>query len=96
MERLRRPARLISSSSSSSSSSSVVFSVVVFYFFFCLLATCPTPIDALKFDLSAHPQGQHKKSERCIRNFVSRDTLVVVTATIGGAKGDGQTVNMHV
>lgn len=76
-----RPARLISS-------------VVVA--FLCLLATWPPSAVGLKFDLTAHPQGQHKKSERCIRNFVSRDTLVVVTATIGGAKGDGQTVNMHI
>lgn len=51
---------------------------------------------ALKFDLHAHPPGQHKKSERCIRNFVAKDTLVVVTATVGGTRGDGQEVNIHV
>ena len=50
---------------------------------------------ALKFDLVAHP-GHSTKNERCIRNFVNRDTLVVVTATISGSKGDGQVVNMHV
>lgn len=61
-----------------------------------LLATCPLSSWALKFDLTAHPSGQHKKSERCIRNFVAKDTLVVVTATVGGQKGDGQMVNMHV
>ena len=42
----------------------------------------------------AHPVGV--KGERCIRNFVSKDTLVVVAATVGGARGDGMTVNMHV
>ena len=50
---------------------------------------------ALKFDLQAHP-GHSPKHERCIRNFVAKDTLVVVTATVSGQKGDGQTVNMHV
>jgi hypothetical protein len=50
---------------------------------------------ALKFDLQAHP-GHSVKNERCIRNFVNRDTLVVVTATVGGYKGDGMLVNMHV
>jgi len=51
--------------------------------------------EALKFDLQGYPYRNHK-SERCIRNFVSKDTLVVVTATIGGLKGDGMIVNMHV
>lgn len=50
---------------------------------------------ALKFDLQAFAQGD-KKGERCIRNFVGRDTLVVVTAIVSGAKGDGMQVNMHV
>lgn len=50
---------------------------------------------ALKFDLRAEP-GHSSKNERCIRNFVNRDTLVVVTATVGGSKGDGMVVNMHV
>lgn len=47
---------------------------------------------ALKFDL---PAG-HGNNERCVRNFVSKDQLVVVTAIVGGQKGDGQQVNMHV
>ena len=51
--------------------------------------------EALKFDLQAFGQGDHR-GERCIRNFVARDTLVVVTATIDGSKGDGMVVNMHV
>ncbi len=48
---------------------------------------------ALKFDLVAQPRGHRP---RCIRNFVSKDTLVVVTATVSGSKGDGQQVNIHV
>lgn len=51
--------------------------------------------DALKFDVEAHSQGD-KKGERCIRNFVAKDTLVVVTAIVDGHKGDGMVVNMHV
>lgn len=51
---------------------------------------------ALKFDVQAHPGRENQKKERCIRNFVARDTLVVVTATVGGAKGDGMQLNIHV
>jgi len=51
--------------------------------------------NALKFDVEAFSKGD-KRGERCIRNFVARDTLVVVTATLGGNKGDGMIVNMHV
>ena len=50
---------------------------------------------ALKFDLAAHT-GHSNKYERCIRNFVAKDTLVLVTAIVDGQKGDGQQVNMHV
>jgi len=57
-----------------------------------LLLSCA---DALKFELQAHP-AHDKKPERCIRNFVSKDTLVVVTATVSGQKGDGMSVNMHI
>uniref|UniRef100_L2G4S0 Erv25 protein n=1 Tax=Colletotrichum fructicola (strain Nara gc5) TaxID=1213859 RepID=L2G4S0_COLFN len=47
-----------------------------------LLACCA---QALRFDL--HATGSHEgKKERCIRNFVARDTLVVVTATVDGHK----------
>lgn len=49
---------------------------------------------ALKFELIA--LAPHVKSERCIRNFVNKDTLVVVTAILDGSRGDGQVVNMHV
>jgi hypothetical protein len=51
---------------------------------------------ALKFELAAHTGRESQKKERCIRNPVGRDTLVVVTATVGGARGDGMTVNIHV
>lgn len=54
-----------------------------------LLTVLPFTL-GLKFDLL---QGT---KERCIRNFVNRDTLVVVTSTIDGFKGDGMVVNMHV
>ncbi|EAW10745.1 emp24/gp25L/p24 family protein [Aspergillus clavatus NRRL 1] len=47
---------------------------------------------ALKFDLFASTGN----NERCIRNFVFKDQLVVVTAIVGGQKGDGQVVNMHI
>ena len=50
---------------------------------------------SLKFDLAAHT-GHNSKYERCIRNFVGKDTLVLVTAIVDGQKGDGQMVNMHV
>ena len=51
-------------------------------------------VQGLKFDLVAQPQGQVK--QKCIRNFVNANTLVVVTATISGQKGDGQVVNIDV
>lgn len=57
-----------------------------------VLALLPLLSYALKFDLAAESRPQ----ERCIRNFVNKDTLVVVTATVGGNKGDGQKVDMHV
>ncbi|KAL8932247.1 MAG: hypothetical protein Q9211_006432 [Gyalolechia sp. 1 TL-2023] len=50
---------------------------------------------ALKFDLQAHT-GHSAHYERCIRNFVAKDTLVLVTAIVSGQKGDGQMVNMHI
>ena len=51
---------------------------------------------ALKFDMQAHPEHEASRHERCIRNFVAKDQLVVVTAIIDGHKGDGQTLNIHV
>lgn len=52
--------------------------------------------DALKLDVTAHTGRETQKKERCVRNFVSKDTLVVVTAIVGGFKGDGMMVNIHV
>jgi p24 family protein delta-1 len=57
-----------------------------------LLVACS---EALKFDIEAASRGD-SKGTRCIRNFVAKDTLVVVTATVDGYKGDGMVVNMHV
>ncbi|KAI5359488.1 putative transmembrane emp24 domain-containing protein [Septoria linicola] len=61
-----------------------------------LLAFLLPLISALKFDIQAHPGHESASKERCIRNFVAKDQLVVVTATISGSKGDGQTLNMHI
>ena len=65
----------------------------VFTFLKLLVLFLPFSL-ALKFDLAAHTG--HNRYERCIRNFVAKDTLVLVTAIVGGTKGDGQQVNMHV
>lgn len=63
--------------------------------YICGIVLLIASVNALKFDLASVPQRDGKK-ERCIRNFVAKDTLVVVTAIVSGAKGDGQIVNMHV
>ena len=60
-----------------------------------LLLLLPLSSWALKFDIAAHT-GHSAKYERCIRNFVSKNTLVLVTAIVSGHKGDGQVVNMHI
>ncbi len=62
-----------------------------------LLVAVIAPLTAaLKFDL--HPVSAHdaSKYERCIRNFVAKEQLVVVTAILDGHRGDGQKVDMHV
>lgn len=51
---------------------------------------------ALKFDIHAVQEHDANKYERCIRNFVAKDQLVVVTAIVSGYRGDGQRLNMHV
>jgi p24 family protein delta-1 len=61
----------------------------------CSILLFASSIQALKFDLVAHPRNAAKQ-ERCIRNFVAKDTLVVVTATVSGRRGDGMVVNMEV
>ncbi|KAI1439145.1 emp24/gp25L/p24 family/GOLD-domain-containing protein [Xylaria sp. CBS 124048] len=63
--------------------------------YLCSIVLFIASINALKFDLAATSQRDGKK-ERCIRNFVAKDTLVVVAATVSGSKGDGQMVNMHI
>ena len=60
----------------------------------CLCLLLPLSA-ALKFDIAAHT-GHQARYERCIRNFVQRETLVVVTAIIDGTRGDGQVVSMWV
>lgn len=62
----------------------------------CSLLLLAGVVNALKFDLVAHSGHENIKKERCIRNFVGKETLVVVTATVGGYKGDGMQVNIHV
>ena len=61
--------------------------------FFLLLAQF---CSALKFDLPSFRGNAAAKHERCIRNYVADNQLVVVTAIVSGQKGDGQVVNMHV
>ncbi|KAF2435660.1 hypothetical protein EJ08DRAFT_692238 [Tothia fuscella] len=53
-------------------------------------------ISALKFDVVAHHGHESARHERCIRNFVAKDQLVVVTANVDGYRGDGQQLNMHI
>ena len=53
-------------------------------------------VSALKFDMAAHHGHESASKERCIRNFVAKDQLVVVTANVDGYRGDGQQLNMHV
>ncbi|MCJ1442695.1 MAG: vesicle coat component [Stictis urceolatum] len=60
-----------------------------------LLAIFSSLTWALKFDIAAH-QHHSNRYERCIRNFVGRDTLVVVTAISDGHEGDGQLLNMRI
>lgn len=62
----------------------------------CSLVLFVACAQALKFDLQATSQSHDSNKERCVRNFVAKDTLVVVTAIVSGSKGDGMRVNMHV
>lgn len=58
--------------------------------YICSFLLLVSSVSALKFDLIAGSK------ERCVRNFVGKDTLVVVTATVDGYKGDGMVVNLYV
>lgn len=60
----------------------------------CSVLLLVSAASALKFDLIAN--AENSKRERCVRNFVGKDTLVVVTATVDGYKGDGMQVNLYV
>ncbi|KAF2726293.1 hypothetical protein K431DRAFT_335703 [Polychaeton citri CBS 116435] len=51
-------------------------------------------VASLKFDIEAHPPGSNR--ERCIRNFVSKNQLVLVAVDVSGSRGDGQVLNMHI
>lgn len=62
--------------------------------YICSVLLLVSAVSALKFDLIA--TAENNKKERCVRNFVGKDTLVVVTATVDGYKGDGMQVNLHV
>ena len=66
------------------------------FYFRLLLAFILPLVSALKFDISADPGHESQSKERCIRNFVQRDQLVVVTAKVSGFRGDGQTLNIRV
>lgn len=69
----------------------------LFRFLSCLLLLVVIPTaSALKFDIYAVQEHDKAKHERCIRNFVAREQLVVITAIVSGHRGDGQTLNMHV
>ncbi|KAL2885360.1 Endoplasmic reticulum vesicle protein 25 [Ceratocystis lukuohia] len=63
-------------------------------YYACSLLALSSSASALKFDLVA--TQTHQTKERCIRNFVTKEQLVVVTAIVGGKKGDGMSVNMHI
>ncbi|KAF4121091.1 p24 family protein delta-1 [Geosmithia morbida] len=62
----------------------------------CSLLVLIGAVDALKLDVTAHTGRETQKKERCVRNFVAKDTLVVVTAIVSGTKGDGMMVNIHI
>jgi hypothetical protein len=62
----------------------------------CSLLLLITATNALRFDIQAHTGKENQKKERCVRNFVAKDMLVVVSATVGGSKGDGMSVNIHI
>ncbi|KAF2116420.1 emp24/gp25L/p24 family/GOLD-domain-containing protein [Lophiotrema nucula] len=63
----------------------------------CALLLVALPLSlALKFDIHAVQPHDAAKHERCIRNFVAKDQLVVVTTITDGHRGDGQTLNMHI
>ncbi|TLS27702.1 hypothetical protein PpBr36_01646 [Pyricularia pennisetigena] len=63
--------------------------------YICSLVLLVGVSHALKFELQAMPAHYDNKM-RCIRNFVAKDTLVVVTSIVSGSKGDGMVVNLNI
>ncbi|KAF2874282.1 emp24/gp25L/p24 family/GOLD-domain-containing protein [Massariosphaeria phaeospora] len=63
---------------------------------YCLLLLVFPLASALKFEVHAVPAHDAAKHERCVRNFVAKDQLVVVTTITDGYRGDGQSMNMHI
>ncbi|KAK9239493.1 emp24/gp25L/p24 family/GOLD-domain-containing protein [Lipomyces kononenkoae] len=59
-----------------------------------LAAYVVAPVHALKMIVNAQPAGS--VTPRCIRNFVSKEQLVVVNVKTNGRKGDGQVLNMSI
>ncbi|KAK9464979.1 emp24/gp25L/p24 family/GOLD-domain-containing protein [Lipomyces arxii] len=61
--------------------------VIVFAYLFAY-------VNALKLTVNAQTVGS--VTPRCIRNFVTKDSLVVVNVKTDGRKGDGQVLNMAI
>jgi hypothetical protein len=72
-----------------------MFSLIQLCSYILFLISIPL-VSALKLDVVAHAGHESKSKERCIRNFVAKDQLVVVTAIVDGQRKDGQLLNMHV
>lgn len=62
----------------------------------CILLVLLPLAAALKFDLHPVAPSDVAKQQRCVRNFVAKEQLVVVTAILDGYRGDGQRVDMHI
>lgn len=63
--------------------------------YICSLVLLVGVSQALKFELQGM-LAHYDNKMRCIRNFVAKDTLVVVTSIVSGSKGDGMVVNLNV
>lgn len=50
-------------------------------------------VSAVKFDVEARPQGHQP---RCIRDFVTKDTMVVTNIRTTGYEGDGQYMDVYI
>lgn len=72
-----------------------IMSTIPFASYLLVLVLLPFA-SALKFDMVAHHPHESASKERCIRNFVAKDQLVVVTANVDGSRGDGQELSIHV